>query len=336
MRERAGLFDMTSLTRIEVAGPGAESFLLWMLAGRVDRPVGSVTYTVMLDVRGGIRSDVTVARLAEERFLIGGNGPRDLAWLRRHLPPDGSVAVSDLTETTCCAALWGPAARAIVEPIAEGDLAFGYLQARELRVGAVPVTATRISYAGESGWELVAATRARPGVVGRDLGRGQEPRDDRGGARRARLPQAGEGIPGVGCGHDARARSGGDGSGLHRAARRHRLPRARRPHGAPTRPASPRVPDPGGRPGRDGGRTRPRERRAGRLRHLRGLRVQRRMQHRVRMGAPASSARAIGWRSPTSIGCWAPRSPRSPSSTRGASACGPEPCSAGLLERLRL
>ena len=158
VRERAGLFDMTSLARIEVAGPGAESFLLWMLAGRVDRPVGSVTYTVMLDVRGGIRSDVTVARLGAERFLIGGNGPRDLAWLRRHVPPDGSVAVSDLTETTCCAALWGPMARAIVEPIVEGDLTFGYLQARELQVGAVPVTATRISYAGESGWELVTGT----------------------------------------------------------------------------------------------------------------------------------------------------------------------------------
>ena len=138
--------------------PGAESFLLWMLAGRVDRPVGSVTYTVMLDVRGGIRSDVTVARLGAERFLIGGNGPRDLAWLRRHVPPDGSVAVSDLTETTCCAALWGPMARAIVEAIVEGDLTFGYLEARELQVGAVPVTATRISYAGESGWELVTGT----------------------------------------------------------------------------------------------------------------------------------------------------------------------------------
>ena len=92
VRERAGLFDLTPLTRIEVAGPDAASFLGWMLAGRVDRPVGSVTYTVMLDVRGGIRSDVTVARLAEDRFLIGANGPRDLAWLRRHLPPDAVVS----------------------------------------------------------------------------------------------------------------------------------------------------------------------------------------------------------------------------------------------------
>jgi glycine cleavage system aminomethyltransferase T/glycine/D-amino acid oxidase-like deaminating enzyme len=156
VRERAGLFDMTPLTRIEVAGPDAASFLAWIVAGRVDRPVGSVVYTVMLDVRGGIRSDVTVARLAEDRFLIGANGPRDLAWLRRHLPPDADVAITDLTGATCCAALWGPAAPEILRPVAEGDLTFPYLQVRELRVRDVPVTASRISYAGEAGWELVA------------------------------------------------------------------------------------------------------------------------------------------------------------------------------------
>ncbi len=76
----------------------------------------------MLDMRGGIRSDVTVARLAEERFVIGANGPRDLAWMRRHLPARWKVTVSDITEATCCIGLWGPAARQILEPIADGDL----------------------------------------------------------------------------------------------------------------------------------------------------------------------------------------------------------------------
>lgn len=153
VREGAGLFDLTPLTRIAVAGPGAEAYLAWMLARPPGAEVGSVRYTVMLDVRGGIRSDVTVARIEPERFLIGANGPRDLAWLRRHLPPDGSVTVSDRTEITCCVALWGPAAREILRPLADVDQP--YLSVRSVAVGGVPTTATRISYAGELGWELV-------------------------------------------------------------------------------------------------------------------------------------------------------------------------------------
>ena len=155
VRVRAGLFDMTSLTRIEVSGPGAAVYLGWILAGEPDPPVGSITYTVMLDVRGGIRSDVTVARLAEDRFLIGGNGPRDVAWLRRHLPPDGDVWVTDVTEPTCCAALWGPAARSIASSI--DGLDGPYLSVREVDVAGMPVTASRISYAGELGWEFVTS-----------------------------------------------------------------------------------------------------------------------------------------------------------------------------------
>jgi glycine cleavage system aminomethyltransferase T len=97
-----------------------------------------------------------VARLAEDRFVIGGNGPRDVAWLRRHVPPDGGVAVTDVTEATCCAALWGPAARAIASSIAELD--GPYLSVREIEIAGLPVTASRISYAGELGWEFVAAS----------------------------------------------------------------------------------------------------------------------------------------------------------------------------------
>ncbi|HEY6567499.1 MAG TPA: FAD-dependent oxidoreductase, partial [Actinomycetota bacterium] len=145
VREGAGVFDMTALTRIEVAGQGADAFLGWIVAGRPERPVGTVTYSVMLDARGGIRSDVTVARVAEDRFVIGANGPRDLAWLRRHLPPDATVTVSDITEATCCVGLWGPAARQILEPIADGDLSFPYLHVQQISVQGISLTATRVS-----------------------------------------------------------------------------------------------------------------------------------------------------------------------------------------------
>ena len=164
VRERAGLFDMTPLTRIEVTGPGAEGFMEWVVAGRAERQVGSVLYSVMLDERGGIRSDVTVARLGEDRFVIGGNGPRDVAWLRRHAPRDGSVTVAQVTDHAT-AAVWGPAARAIVQPIADTDLAdVGYLRAGALSVGGVDVNAVAVSYAGELGWELTSSAEDGPSL----------------------------------------------------------------------------------------------------------------------------------------------------------------------------
>jgi glycine cleavage system aminomethyltransferase T/glycine/D-amino acid oxidase-like deaminating enzyme len=157
VRERAGLFDMTPLTRIEVAGPGAHAFLRWIVAGREDRPVGSVLYSVMLDARGGIRSDVTVARLGEERFVMGANGPRDLGWLRAHAPHDGSVEIRQVTDHAT-AGLWGPAAPAILARVADTDPAeLGYLTARRIEVAGIEVDAVAISYAGERGWELTSA-----------------------------------------------------------------------------------------------------------------------------------------------------------------------------------
>ena len=165
VRERAGLFDMTPLTRIEVTGPGAASFLHRMVAGRVDRPVGAVTYGLLLDEHGGIVSDVTVARLEENRFVLGGNGPRDLAWLRAHAPTE--VTVASVTDQRASAALWGPAARDILSAIADADLsneAFPYLTCRRLSVAGIDVDSVRISYAGELGWELTAAANEGAGL----------------------------------------------------------------------------------------------------------------------------------------------------------------------------
>jgi glycine cleavage system aminomethyltransferase T/glycine/D-amino acid oxidase-like deaminating enzyme len=162
VRDRAGLFDLTPLYRIEVAGPGAAAFLHRMAAGRVDRPAGAVTYTVLLDEHGGIVSDVTVARFEDERFVLGGNGPRDLAWLRAHAPTDGSVAIGRVHDERALAGLWGPAAREILQPLTDADLgndAFPYMSAQRIDVAGVRVDAARISYAGELGWELSMPNR---------------------------------------------------------------------------------------------------------------------------------------------------------------------------------
>jgi glycine cleavage system aminomethyltransferase T/glycine/D-amino acid oxidase-like deaminating enzyme len=155
-REAVALYDMTPLKRVEVSGRAAAAFLQRVTTGDVDSSVGSVTYCLLLDVDGGIRSDITVARLAPDLFQVGVNGNLDLTWFQRHLPADG-VVVRDITAGTCCVGVWGPRARDLVAPLADGDFstaAFRYFRARRGYVGMVPVTALRLSYVGELGWEL--------------------------------------------------------------------------------------------------------------------------------------------------------------------------------------
>ena len=159
-RETAALFDETSFAKIEVSGAGADAFLQGMCDNDVSRPVGTVVYTSMLNARGGIECDFTVTRVAEDRFrIVTGTafGNHDLAWIRSHAPGDGSVHVKDVTSSYACLGLWGPAARDILQPLADADLsngAFRYMRARELAVGSVPCLALRVTYVGELGWEL--------------------------------------------------------------------------------------------------------------------------------------------------------------------------------------
>ncbi|MFF3000029.1 FAD-dependent oxidoreductase [Streptomyces sp. NPDC057950] len=154
-RERVALYDMTPLRRLEVTGAGALDFLQRMTSNNLRKKPGAVTYTLLLDGTGGIRSDLTVARLAPDRFQVGANSPADLDWLTRHAPRD--VHIRDITSGTCCVGVWGPLARDLVQPLTRDDFShegFGYFRAKETYLGHVPVTAMRLSYVGELGWEL--------------------------------------------------------------------------------------------------------------------------------------------------------------------------------------
>jgi 4-methylaminobutanoate oxidase (formaldehyde-forming) len=156
-REAAALFDETSFAKIEVSGAAAADFLERLCDNRVARDVGAITYTQMLNPRGGIECDFTVTRLAADRFrIVTGTafGQHDLAWIRAHAPGDGSVAVDDVTSKYACLGLWGPAAREILQPLVTEELSFPYMRARELAVGPVPCHALRVTYVGELGWEL--------------------------------------------------------------------------------------------------------------------------------------------------------------------------------------
>ena len=161
VRERAGLIDLSSFGKIEVSGPGALALLERACDNRVDRPVGSLVYGQFLDRRGGIVADVTVVRLAHERFrVVTGSGTvdADLGWLRMlRLEGDDPVELREASDHHAVIGLWGPASREILAATTSDDVsneAFPYLSARELRIGPAPVSAQRVSYAGELGWEL--------------------------------------------------------------------------------------------------------------------------------------------------------------------------------------
>ena len=159
-RTSVAMYDMTPLTRLEVTGRGALPLLQRLTTGKMDKSIGSVTYTLILDEAGGIRSDLTVARLAEDHFQVGANGNLDLDYFRRQAPADGSVAVRDITGGTCCIGLWGPRARDVVQALSSDDFSndnFKYFRAKRARIAGIPVTALRLSYVGELGWELYSS-----------------------------------------------------------------------------------------------------------------------------------------------------------------------------------
>jgi 4-methylaminobutanoate oxidase (formaldehyde-forming) len=160
-RQRAAMVDLTSFGKIEVSGPGALDLLQRLTVSDMDRPPGSVVYTQCCNARGGIVADVTVTRLAEERFrVVTGAGFIDND--RGHLTAarradDAPVEIRDVTEALACFALWGPESRSILEAVTADDVsnkALPYLHAKTVTVNGVSTLAQRVSYVGEMGWEF--------------------------------------------------------------------------------------------------------------------------------------------------------------------------------------
>ncbi len=159
-RDLASLFDQSSFAKYELRGPGAEAALSWLCANDVTRPAGRVTYTQMLNSRGGIECDLTVARLAADQFyLVTGTGFRthDLAWIADHLPAGLEATLTDVTEDFGTLALMGPRARDILAAVTREDVsnaAFPFGHCRLLTIAGQRVRALRLTYVGELGWEL--------------------------------------------------------------------------------------------------------------------------------------------------------------------------------------
>jgi 4-methylaminobutanoate oxidase (formaldehyde-forming) len=159
VREKVGIFDQSSFAKYELSGPKAGEALEWICANRVAREAGRLTYTQLLNTRGGIEADLTVARLSDDRFyIVTGTGFRthDLAWIADHLPATGCT-LSDVTEDWGTLSLMGPMARAVLAKVTDTDVsntAFPFGHAREITIAGATVRALRVTYVGELGWEL--------------------------------------------------------------------------------------------------------------------------------------------------------------------------------------
>ncbi|MEE2884753.1 MAG: FAD-dependent oxidoreductase [Chloroflexota bacterium] len=163
-RENVALYDISPFTKLEISGQGALNYLQFLTTNQLDRPVGKTVYTAMLNERAGIRCDLTITRIANDRFLIltgGATGPLDTHWLNQNLPTDGSVEIKDISSSQCCIGIWGPEARNMLQKLASIDLSnksFPYMTAQRFNILQIPVLGIRISYVGELGWEIYTST----------------------------------------------------------------------------------------------------------------------------------------------------------------------------------
>ena len=160
VREAAVLIDQTSFAKFTLKGPDAVDTLNWICANHVDRPVGSLIYTQMLNERGGIECDLTVARVAvDEFYIVTGTGfaTHDFDWISRNIPSGMNCQVFDITSSAAVLSLMGPQARSILENVTRDDVSnagFPFGTIKSIGIAGCPVLALRVTYVGELGWEL--------------------------------------------------------------------------------------------------------------------------------------------------------------------------------------
>ena len=181
-RDRVTIFDQSSFAKFELIGVDAEKALSFICAGDPRKPPGRLTYTQMLNSRGGIECDLTIARLAEDRYaLVTGTGFRthDYAWIEDHIARGIDAKLVDVTEERATLAAMGPRARELMARVSKDDISnagFPFAHAREIVVAGRVALALRITYVGELGWELHMDNADAPRIfdalmlAGRDLG----------------------------------------------------------------------------------------------------------------------------------------------------------------------
>lgn len=159
-REAAVLFDQSSFAKFSLKGPDAVSAMNWICANDIDKPVGSLIYTQMLNDKGGIECDLTVGRVAlDEFYIVTGTGfaTHDFDWISRNIPEGMNCQLFDITSSNAVLSLMGPKARTILEEVTRDDVSsegFKFGKIHTIGVAGCPVQALRVTYVGELGWEL--------------------------------------------------------------------------------------------------------------------------------------------------------------------------------------
>ncbi|WP_029042510.1 GcvT family protein [Cucumibacter marinus] len=158
--ENVGLLDMTAFAKARVSGPGAEAFLNRLQANTLPKSVGRLGLCHALNTRGGVHSEFTIFREAEDSFYLVSAGAfkrLDHDWLDKHLPDDGSVRIDDLTTRMGVLVVAGPKARQLMERVCGDDVsgkAFPWLTGKDTTIGLAPARALRVNFVGELGWEI--------------------------------------------------------------------------------------------------------------------------------------------------------------------------------------
>jgi dimethylglycine dehydrogenase len=182
VHERVAVLDLTGFAKFDVSGPAAESFLNRVCANQVPRKTGGIALVHLLSPTGRIQGEMTVSRLADDRFYALSAAAaelRDLDLLSQSARPGEAVRIENVTENRGVLVLSGPRSRELLQPLTDADLgneAFPWLRAREIHIAGVPMRALRVSYVGELGWELHPPIDALPSLyeaiweAGRKLG----------------------------------------------------------------------------------------------------------------------------------------------------------------------
>ena len=163
MRERVALIDLSAFAIFDICGPGALDTLQQIAVSQMDVKIGKAVYTLLLNVRGDIVSDLVITRTGKDAFRVttgAGHGSVDKKWFADNLPEDGSTQLHEQTSALGTVGIWGPLARDLLTSVTEDDVSdagFPYATAKQLRIREIPVWALRISYVGELGWEIYTA-----------------------------------------------------------------------------------------------------------------------------------------------------------------------------------
>jgi len=158
--ENVGLLDMTAFAKCRISGPGAEAFLDNLVANKLPKKIGRVGLCHALNTRGGVHSEFTIVREAEDSYYLVSAGALqrlDHDWIKKHMPDDRSVTFENITNQFGVLVVAGPKARKLMERVSETDFsneAFPWLSSQQVNIGLAPTLAARVNYVGELGWEL--------------------------------------------------------------------------------------------------------------------------------------------------------------------------------------